>query len=403
MTANIFSRLQYLRNPFHKFSLSKSKEDLIKMAMTFIMLIYGLLLGLSTLLDWKGNLYEIKKNFFIIMLFRLIFTSLFTLDWTIIFFTLPKFTLSFIVDTIILLIDISSVIQVIIAFNRTGNDSDSVETTLLLSILGLTRLYKLCLINSSLVTLSKSIIVSIKSLVWAAFFLFVVIYSSAIFATWSFNKVENDDMYEFWGTIFKSMFTLFTVLTLEGWNDVATTTAASYPNSKLFFVGFVCFATITIMNVVTGIIFEAYLSISQQLSIEKQWEERNMIKGRLMKLLKGKRSKNGKKFLTVPYGSKMHGKGVKFDKSPNKSMGKMDEVHNIKINITPAESHDLDCKIVTDDSSHSFNYLINSQLSGLSNSSAISACSENISIPQDDPKQALILPAISRIIQVIGI
>ncbi|KAF8820733.1 transporter, cation channel family protein [Cardiosporidium cionae] len=74
-----------------------------------------------------------------------------------------------------------------------------------------------------------------------------------------------------WGTLLSSMFTLFTVLTLEGWNEVAETTAKFYPSGKLFLVAYVCFATLTVMNVVMGIILDTYLKFSKKLSAEPEY------------------------------------------------------------------------------------------------------------------------------------
>lgn len=38
----------------------------------------------------------------------------------------------------------------------------------------------------------------------------------------------------------------------SGWNSVATATAEKHPFSRIFFVAYICFTTLTLLNIVTG-------------------------------------------------------------------------------------------------------------------------------------------------------
>jgi hypothetical protein len=74
---------------------------------------------------------------------------------------------------------------------------------------------------------------------------------------------------EWFGNVLKSMFTLFTVMTLEGWPDVARVCMKKEPALSLFFVIFIMTVNITLLNLVTGIIVENVLTISRQDELEK--------------------------------------------------------------------------------------------------------------------------------------
>jgi hypothetical protein len=70
------------------------------------------------------------------------------------------------------------------------------------------------------------------------------------------------------------MFTLFTVMTLEGWPDVARVCMqmsenGGGPGMAFFFVIFIMTVNITLLNLVTGIIVENVLTISRQDELEK--------------------------------------------------------------------------------------------------------------------------------------
>ena len=64
------------------------------------------------------------------------------------------------------------------------------------------------------------------------------------------------------------MFTLFTVVTLEGWPDVARTIIATYPAAWLYFVPFVILSAFIMVNVVLGIIVSAIEERTQAARID---------------------------------------------------------------------------------------------------------------------------------------
>ncbi len=66
-----------------------------------------------------------------------------------------------------------------------------------------------------------------------------------------------DEIPERWGNIGEAMLTLFTVFTLEGWNDVLYQAQEVHSWSWIFFISFVLLASLLIINILIAIIINA--------------------------------------------------------------------------------------------------------------------------------------------------
>ena len=66
-----------------------------------------------------------------------------------------------------------------------------------------------------------------------------------------------DELPERWGDIGDAMLTLFTVFTLEGWNDVLYEAQEVHPWSWVFFISFVLLASLLLINILIAIIINA--------------------------------------------------------------------------------------------------------------------------------------------------
>jgi len=62
---------------------------------------------------------------------------------------------------------------------------------------------------------------------------------------------------ELFGTMHQSAFTLFTVLTLEGWPDVSRQVMAEIPMAWLYFVSFIAINSFTVLNLMIAVIIDA--------------------------------------------------------------------------------------------------------------------------------------------------
>merc|ERR1719421_960361 len=83
---------------------------------------------------------------------------------------------------------------------------------------------------------------------------------------------------KWYGTVPSSMFSLFGVMTLEGWPDMARTTMKATSGGSVFisffYIFFVFFTNITLLNLVTGVIVENVLLIAHQDEIDQLRQER---------------------------------------------------------------------------------------------------------------------------------
>jgi voltage-gated sodium channel len=78
----------------------------------------------------------------------------------------------------------------------------------------------------------------------------VILYVFAVIAT----KLFAEHFPQWFGTLGESAYTLFQVMTLEGWADIARAVIAVYPLAWLFFVAFILVSTFTMLNLFIAVV-----------------------------------------------------------------------------------------------------------------------------------------------------
>ena len=86
--------------------------------------------------------------------------------------------------------------------------------------------------------------------------LILLLYIAAVMATFLFRDISPEN-FEHLGV---SLFTLFQVMTLEGWPDIAAPVMAVEPLAWIFFVGYILLATFMVLNLFIGIVVSAIQS-----------------------------------------------------------------------------------------------------------------------------------------------
>ena len=81
----------------------------------------------------------------------------------------------------------------------------------------------------------------------------LVMYVAAVMAT----KLFHDAAPEFFGSLGASLFTLFQIMTVEGWPDIARQVIAVKPWAWVFFVVYLVTATFTVLNLFIAVIVNA--------------------------------------------------------------------------------------------------------------------------------------------------
>ena len=100
--------------------------------------------------------------------------------------------------------------------------------------------------------------------------LMIVFYVFAVMAT----KLFGADYPDWFGTLHGSFFTLFQIMTLEGWADIAREIMKTHPKAWIFFVIYILAATFTVLNLFIAVIVDA---MQRQHQVEEH-EEQGAIK-----------------------------------------------------------------------------------------------------------------------------
>ncbi len=99
----------------------------------------------------------------------------------------------------------------------------------------------------------ESLVSALPGLGSIALLLVLFFYIFAVMATRLFGA----DFPEWFGNLGASMFSLFQIMTLEGWADMAREVMELYPHAWLFFTVFILLATFTVLNLFIAIIVNA--------------------------------------------------------------------------------------------------------------------------------------------------
>ncbi len=85
----------------------------------------------------------------------------------------------------------------------------------------------------------------------------IIFYIAAVVATTVFGAHPDPQMQSLFGSLQRSMYTLFQVMTLEDWPDIAQPTIALFPWAWLYFVLFIIVTSFAVLNLFVGIIVDA--------------------------------------------------------------------------------------------------------------------------------------------------
>ena len=102
----------------------------------------------------------------------------------------------------------------------------------------------------------------------------LIYYVFAVMATKLFGA-DNPGLF---GTLGNSLWTLFTVMTLEGWtNDVAKPVLEHHPHAWPFFVCFIVVTTFMVLNLFIGVVVNAMQAEANKAEASEREAEREMI------------------------------------------------------------------------------------------------------------------------------
>ncbi|NMB82076.1 MAG: ion transporter [Ignavibacteria bacterium] len=110
----------------------------------------------------------------------------------------------------------------------------------------------------------ESLFHSLPSLLWIFVLLALVFYVFAVIGT----KLFSSEFPAWFGTLGASMFTLFQIMTLEGWADISRSVMVKYPLANIYFIAFILLASYTTLNIFIAIVVNTMSEVQQKVSSE---------------------------------------------------------------------------------------------------------------------------------------
>jgi len=111
----------------------------------------------------------------------------------------------------------------------------------------------------------ESLFHSLPSLVWIFVLLALVFYVFSVIGT----KLFGADYPQWFGTLATSMFSLFQIMTLEGWAEISRAVMYKYPFANIYFILFILLASYTTLNIFIAIVVNTMAEVQQKVSVEE--------------------------------------------------------------------------------------------------------------------------------------
>lgn len=123
-----------------------------------------------------------------------------------------------------------------------------------------------------------AIVKSVRGIMWTGSLLVLIYYVYGILGTHLFGAAFED----WFGSLGKSVYTLFQVMTLESWSmGIARPVIAAYPYAWVYFITYILMTSFLVMNIVVGIVLT---SITECCKEDEPAEKKSALKEELLKL-----------------------------------------------------------------------------------------------------------------------
>lgn len=216
------------------------ERDIVQSFIAFIIVLNAIILGLQTKADLSTELYNLLELMDIICLGIFVvelIIKMIAYNKRFIFNSWNLFDFVIVVGSIVF---ISSNLSIVRAFR-------------------IFRILKIITEFDELRILVKAMLKTIPAMLWSLVLLLIIFYIFAVFGTTLFSH----EFPELFGDLGSSIFTLFQVMTFESWaTAVARPIMEVYPYSWIYFLIFILGTSITVLNVMVGIVVDAVSEIS---------------------------------------------------------------------------------------------------------------------------------------------
>lgn len=134
----------------------------------------------------------------------------------------------------------------------------------ILRSLRILRLFRLITLVPQMRNVVGALLYAIPGMTSIIGILVLLLYVSAVLAVQMFGQSSDPVMQGYFGSVGNSMHTMFQLMTLEDWPDIAGPTMEIYPWSWMFFVPYIIIITFAILNLFIGIIVDALHIVKEQ-------------------------------------------------------------------------------------------------------------------------------------------
>ena len=151
-------------------------------------------------------------------------------------------------------------------------------TTGSLSILRALRIFRSLRLIKNLPRLRflvESLLMSLPSIGWIFALLSLIFYVFSVVGVKIFGATHP----EYFGTLWASMFSLFQIMTLEGWADIARDVIEDHPFAFLYFIFFILAASYSALNIFIAIIVNTMSETQNKIRDEESNKIENIIRG----------------------------------------------------------------------------------------------------------------------------
>lgn len=162
-----------------------------------------------------------------------------------------------------------AIIVSVMAATGDGNSNSSTKFIVALRIarlLRVVRALRLIRFFKDLWLIVSGVLQSARVVLWAWALILLIIYISGILITRMVGQPYSHDpvIFMYFGDVPRSMFSMFEVMTIEGWPTMSRRSMQYLPSVWIFFVLFISFTSFGIMNVLTAVIVESTLDMSRK-------------------------------------------------------------------------------------------------------------------------------------------
>jgi voltage-gated sodium channel len=147
------------------------------------------------------------------------------------------------------------------------------ETFSVLRALRILRVLRLITAIPTLKRVVAGLLASLPGMGSVVFLIGLLYYVFAVMGT----RLYGDDSPELFGTLGRSLFTLFTIMTLEGWVEGATKVMEHHPYGWVFFFTFIVVTTFMVLNLFIGVVVNAMQAEALKAEAAEREAEREMI------------------------------------------------------------------------------------------------------------------------------